>query len=94
MAVFQAKMPKSIFLKSFTENEANPEWLTPILKGKQKWVPALAQYQDEIRVVQEKLGRLEKEARVTIADLKDINRTMSIGEAREREGDRGRFTRC
>ncbi|MEE4218176.1 MAG: RNA polymerase sigma factor RpoD [Xanthomonadales bacterium] len=84
MAVVQAKMPKSIFLKSFTENEANPEWLTPILKGKQKWVPALAEYKDEIRAVQEKLGRLEKEARVTIADLKDINRTMSIGEAKAR----------
>jgi len=84
MAVYQAKMPKSIFLKSFTENEANPEWLTPILKGKQKWVPALAGYQDEIIAVQEKLGRLEKEARVTIADLKDINRTMSIGEAKAR----------
>jgi RNA polymerase primary sigma factor len=84
MAVIQAKMPKSVFLKSFTENEANPEWLTPILKGKQKWVPALAEYADEIRAVQEKLARLEKEARVTIADLKDINRTMSIGEAKAR----------
>ena len=84
MAVVQAKMPKSIFLKSFTENEANPEWLTPILKGKQKWVPALAEYKDEVRVVQEKLGRMEKEARITIAELKDINRTMSIGEAKAR----------
>ena len=58
MAVVQAKMPKSVFLKSFTENEANPEWLTPILKGKQKWVPALAEYSDEIRAVQEKRARL------------------------------------
>ena len=84
MAVAQAKMPKSIFLKSFTENEANPKWLTPILTGKQKWVPALKEYAPEIRQVQRKLGRLEKEARLTIADLKDINRTMSIGEAKAR----------
>jgi RNA polymerase primary sigma factor len=84
MAVVQSKMPKSIFLKSFTENEANPEWLTPVLKGKQKWVPALKEYAPEIRLVQEKLARLEKEARVTIANLKDINRTMSIGEAKAR----------
>ncbi len=84
MAVVQAKMPKSIFLKSFTENEANPAWLTPILKGQQKWVPALKEYAPEIRAVQEKLARLEKEARLTIADLKDINRTMSIGEAKAR----------
>src|SRR5210317_330148 len=60
MAVIQAKMPKSVFLKSFTENEANPDWLKPILKGKQKWVPALAEYAPEIRAVQEKLARLEK----------------------------------
>jgi RNA polymerase primary sigma factor len=84
MAVVQAKMPKSIFLKSFTENEANTEWLTPILKGKQKWVPALAGYLDEIRAVQEKLVQMEKETRLTIAELKDINRTMSIGEAKAR----------
>ena len=84
MAVVQAKMPKSVFLKSFTENEANTGWLTPILKGKQKWVPALREYAPEIRVVQEKLARLEKDAMLTIADLKDINRTMSIGEAKAR----------
>jgi RNA polymerase primary sigma factor len=84
MAVVQAKMPKSVFLKSFTENEANPKWLTPILKGTQKWVPALKEYAPEIRTVQEKLARLEKESRLTIAELKDINRTMSIGEAKAR----------
>jgi len=84
MAVVQAKMPKSVFLKSFTENEANPDWLTPILKGNQKWIPALAEYKDEIRAVQEKLGRLEKESRLTIAEMKDINRSMSIGEAKAR----------
>ena len=84
MAVVQAKMPKSIFLKSFTENEANTEWLDPILKGKQKWVPALAEYKDEICAVQEKLVRMEKESRLAIAELKDINRTMSIGEAKAR----------
>ena len=84
MAVTQSKMPKSIFLKSFTENEANTKWLTPILKGKQKWVPALKDVAPEIRTVQEKLARLETEAQVTIAELKDINRTMSIGEAKAR----------
>jgi RNA polymerase primary sigma factor len=84
LAVGQAKMPKSIFLKTFTKNEANTDWLTPILKGKQKWVPALAECADEIRFVQERLARLEKETRVSIADIKDINRSMSIGEAKAR----------
>jgi len=84
MAVVQAKMPKSIFLKSFIGNEANPEWLTPVLAGSQKWVSALAEYAPEIRSVQEKLGRLEKESRLAISELKEINRSMSIGEAKAR----------
>jgi len=84
MAVVQAKMPKSIFLKSFIGNEANPEWLTPILAGSQKWVSSLAEYAVEIRAVQVKLGRLEKESRLAIAELKDMNRSMSIGEAKAR----------
>jgi RNA polymerase primary sigma factor len=84
MAVVQAKMPKSVFLKTFTEHEANSRWLTPIVRGKQKWVPALKEYAPEIRAVQEKLGRLETDARVSIAELKEINRTMSIGEAKAR----------
>jgi RNA polymerase primary sigma factor len=84
MAVIQAKMPKSVFLKSFTENEANTKWLTPLLRGKQKWVPALKEYAPEIRAVQDKLGRLEQDARLSIAELKEINRNMSIGEAKAR----------
>jgi RNA polymerase primary sigma factor len=84
MAVIQAKMPKSIFLKSFTENEANTKWLTPILRGKQKWVPALKEHAAEIRLVQDKLARLERDACLPIAELKEINRNMSIGEAKAR----------
>jgi len=84
MAVVEARMPKMMFLKSFAENEANPRWLTPILKGKQKWVPALKEQAPAIRAVQEKLNRIELETRLSIAELKEINRTMSIGEAKAR----------
>jgi len=84
MAVVEARMPKMLFLKSFAENEANSRWLTPILKGKQKWVPALKEQAAAIRAVQEKLTRIENESRLSIAELKEINRTMSIGEAKAR----------
>ena len=84
MAVRQAKMPKLSFIKSFHQNEANPDWLKPILKGKQKWVAALSEYTDEIHEVQARLARREVANRITIAELKDINRAMSIGEAKAR----------
>jgi RNA polymerase primary sigma factor len=84
LAVRQAKMPKRSFITSYSGNEANSKWLTPLLRGKQKWVPGLKQNAREIREIQKKLGRLEDESRITIAELKDINRKMSIGEAKAR----------
>jgi len=84
MAVRQAKMPKLSFIKSFHENEANTGWLDSILTGKQKWVAALSEYTDDIKEVQTRLARRETANRITIAELKDINRAMSIGEAKAR----------
>ncbi|MEM1412225.1 MAG: RNA polymerase sigma factor RpoD [Pseudomonadota bacterium] len=84
LAVMQARMPKKTFVESYSGNEANPKWLTPLLKGKQKWVSGLKENQAEIKAVQEKLAGLEVQNRITIAELKDINRKMSIGEAKAR----------
>jgi RNA polymerase primary sigma factor len=84
MVVRQAKMPKLTFIKSFHENEANSNWLDSILKGKQKWVESLAGYKDDIKEVQVRLARRETANRITVAELKDINRAMSIGEAKAR----------
>ena len=84
MVVRQAKMPKLSFIKSFHENEANPKWLASVLTGKQRWVGPLSEYRDDIREVQVRLARRETANRITIAELKDINRAMSIGEAKAR----------
>ncbi len=84
MSVVQARMPKKTFIETYNGNEANTRWITSLVRGKQKWVPALKENAAEIKAVQEKLGVLEKENRITIAELKDINRKMSIGEAKAR----------
>jgi len=84
MAVRQAKMPKLSFIKSFHENEANTNWLASVLTGKQKWVAPLSEYRADIFEVQTRLARRETANRITIAELKDINRAMSIGEAKAR----------
>jgi RNA polymerase primary sigma factor len=84
LAVHQAKMPKRTFIMTYSGNESNAKWLTPHLRGKQRWVPALKQSAKEIRELQEKLRRIEANARITIAELKEINRKMSIGEAKAR----------
>jgi len=84
MVVRQAKMPKLAFIKSFHKNEANSDWIDSALSGKQKWVPALREYTEDIKEVQTRLARREAANRISIAQLKDINRAMSIGEAKAR----------
>ena len=84
MVVRQAKMPKLSFIKTFLNNEANPEWIDTVTTGKQKWVQPLSEYADDIREVQARLARREVANRISIAMLKDINRAMSIGEAKAR----------
>jgi len=84
MVVREAKMPKLSFIKSFHTNEANLDWIKPILEGKQKWVAGVSEYIDDIREVQTRLVRRETANRITTAELKDINRAMSIGEAKAR----------
>ena len=84
MVVRQAKMPKLAFIRSFHENEANPEWIDSVLTGKQKWVSALSEYKADIIEVQARLDRRQDANRISIATLKDINRAMSIGEAKAR----------
>ncbi len=84
MAVHQAKMPKQTFVKTFTENETNRKWMDSVLTGKQKWVSSLSEYRDEVADLQVRLARLQLGIRITISELKDINRAMSIGEAKAR----------
>ncbi len=85
LVVNRARMPKRGFMTSYAGNESNLKWVDSVVRGsKQKWAPALRQHAKEIKAIQEKLGRLETETRVSIEDLKDINRKMSIGEAKAR----------
>ncbi len=84
MCVKHARMPRTTFIKSFIENETNLEWVDQHLRSRQKFVPALREIAPEIRQLQERLIALEETSRVTIPELKELNRDMSIGEAKAR----------
>ncbi|MCK9394834.1 MAG: RNA polymerase sigma factor RpoD [Methylobacter sp.] len=81
--VNHAKMPRKEFIASFTENEASSEWLEQYLNAG-KYSEALKEREKEIRKAQKILTDIEAEYGLTISGLKDINRRMSIGEAKAR----------
>jgi len=83
-ACTRAKMPKRDFTKVFPGNESDPTWLTNALNSGEPFVPALEDNEVDILRAIKKLKAIEVETDLTISSIKDINRRMSIGEAKAR----------
>lgn len=84
ICVRKAKMPRAEFIKSFVGKETDPKWLPKILKGKKDYVAKIDLHEDTILRAQRKMREMEKELGISVADIKEINRRMSMGEARAR----------
>ena len=84
ICVKQAGMQRKDFIASFPKNETNLQWLDKHIRAKRKYSSTLAKMQPEILRSQNKLIAIEKKTHLSIATIKDINRKMSIGEAKAR----------
>ncbi len=84
ICVHDAHMPRRDFITSFPDNETDLKWLDSQIKGGHKYSPVLEQHKDEILRAQNRLVGIQKEAGLTVSEIKDINRRMSIGEAKAR----------
>ena len=82
--VKRGKMPRKDFIKDFAGNEANASWSEKIAKSRKPYAKEVKENIDEIVRLQNKLLKLEKIIQLPIAEIKDINRKMSIGEAKIR----------
>ncbi len=82
--VMHAKMPKKDFIKAFAGNETTTAWLETLLSSGAAYAGLLAQYKEEIERSVSKISQVEQETGLVISDIKDINRRMSIGEAKAR----------
>jgi RNA polymerase primary sigma factor len=84
ICVRDAGMPRKEFVSTFPRNETNLKWLGKHVKGGKKYSQLLAKFTDEIERRQKKLADLEVTHRLTIIEIKEINRDVSIGEAKAR----------
>ncbi|MFT6388480.1 MAG: RNA polymerase primary sigma factor [Cellvibrionaceae bacterium] len=84
LCVRDARMPRKTFIKEFPGNETNEEWIPEIIKKKRDYSDVLRQFQEEIMRSQRKLNQIVHEVGLDLATIKEINRRMSIGEARAR----------
>lgn len=84
LCVIDAKAPRKDFIQAFSGHESDLKWITAFGKAYPKFAPALKTVEKEIQRTQKKLALIEKESNLTIHDIKEINRRVSIGEAKSR----------
>ncbi|GLK90945.1 RNA polymerase sigma factor RpoD [Pseudomonas turukhanskensis] len=84
LCVRDARMPRADFLRQFPSHEIDESWAEQLSKGKSKYAEAIGRLQADIQRCQQKLVALETETGLKLAEIKDINRRMSIGEAKAR----------
>ena len=77
-------MARREFIKTFAENSTNLSWVQNRLKGKPKYATKLKACKDDIEKLQKKLGRIEVQTNLSVSEIKEINRRMSIGEAKSK----------
>jgi RNA polymerase primary sigma factor len=82
--VKKAKMPRLDFIAAYAENETRPDWLDQYLDKNSPYSAVLKEYEKELRRARKVLADIEVHYGLTIGGLKDINRRISIGEAKAR----------
>ena len=84
ISVRDAGMPRKEFITSFPRNETDERWVSKHVKAAKKWSAGLAKFSDEILRRQVQLQAIEKRHFLSISQIKDLNREVSIGEAKAR----------
>jgi RNA polymerase primary sigma factor len=86
LCIEKARIPRKLFIETFPGQETDLKWVDKIISqhAKQVDVPRLQEYVGEIKQIQSKLATFEQEYSLTIHEIKEINRQMSIGEAKAR----------
>ncbi len=84
ICIIDAKAPRKDFIDSFPGNESDLKWLDKFIKAHPKSAEILKLREREIHRAQKKLALIEEESDLIIHDIKEINRRVSIGEAKSR----------
>ena len=84
LCVKESKMPRRDFIASFSGNETNLKWIKNVLKNQSTYAENLKEHEQIIIDCQKKLAIIFNDSLLEIAEMKEINRRVSIGEAKAR----------
>ncbi|SEM61184.1 RNA polymerase sigma factor RpoD [Halomonas caseinilytica] len=84
MCVKKAKVPRKTFIKSFPGNESRQDWVDAFMAENARYADRLAPLKGDIQRAQRKIAFEEEMVALMVTDLKEVNRKLSIGEAKAR----------
>jgi len=84
MAVVKAGMPRKDFISSFEKSQTDLAWIEKHIRAKRKHSSTLSKLKNDILRAQRKLIAIENKTAFLIPDIKEINRRMTLGEAKAR----------
>jgi RNA polymerase primary sigma factor len=82
--VRRGRVPREVFRKEFVGSETSVAWLNRLIKAKKDFSGHLEAQKDEILRCQKKLKQIIAETGLTVTEIKEINRRISLGEAKAR----------
>ncbi|EXJ11751.1 MULTISPECIES: RNA polymerase sigma factor RpoD [Nitrincola] len=77
-------MPRKDFIQGFPGKETDPEWLDQVASGNTSFAKNIHANLADLKRAQRKLIQIETDTGITLAEIKEVNRSLSIGEARAR----------
>ncbi len=84
ICVRDARVPRELFRKVFVGKEISVTWLNRLIKAEERYSHALAERKPDIVRIQKKLKAVCARTGLSVTEIKEINRAMSLGEAKAR----------
>jgi RNA polymerase primary sigma factor len=85
ICIQRANMPRQLFITTFPGHETDNHWIDAQIEARAAYSEAFRTHKDTLLGFQAKLVDLEQKTGLSIAEIKDLNRNMSIGEAKARK---------
>ncbi|MGB8714058.1 MAG: RNA polymerase sigma factor RpoD [Onishia taeanensis] len=82
--VKKGKVPRKTFIKSFPGNESRSEWLDEFFEANARFKDRLEPFRGDVARAQRKIAFEEDMVQLQVPELKEVNRRLSIGEAKAR----------
>ena len=82
--VRNARMPRKDFLASYAENLTKLRWVDSLMKEKKYKKDLLEKVKQDVVIAQKDIIELEQRVGLSVKEIKEINRNMSMGETKMR----------